>query len=80
MYNGITAAMPQDDFIMLDVWKWWAEVFGYETLSTSRCIPLSDKEMFNTAYLSFDTVAWKNEVDLAPESLYKNSIPITKTR
>jgi len=34
---------------------------------------LADKEMFNTVYVSFDTVAWKNEIDLAPEILYEKS-------
>jgi hypothetical protein len=31
--------------------------------------------MFNTVHVSFDTVAWKNEVDLAPEVLYEKSVP-----
>jgi hypothetical protein len=35
---------------------------------------LANKNIFNTAYVSFDTVAWKNEVDLAPEVLYEKSV------
>ena len=38
---------------------------------------LTDKTMFNTARLSFDTVAWKNKVDLAPEVLYEKSVLAT---
>ncbi|MDR0995550.1 MAG: DUF2442 domain-containing protein [Tannerella sp.] len=33
-------------------------------------------EMFNTVHLYFDTIAWANKADLAPEILYPNSQPL----
>lgn len=37
---------------------------------------LQDKNMFNTVRISFDTVEWANEVDMDPEMLYEDSIPV----
>lgn len=38
---------------------------------------LKNIAMFNTAHISFDTVAWKNEADFDPEFLYSGSKKIT---
>ncbi len=37
---------------------------------------LRDVDMFNTVRVSFDTVEWKNEADLDPEILYRNSVGV----
>ncbi len=34
---------------------------------------LKSPEVFNTAHISFDTVAWNNEADFDPEMLYELS-------
>ena len=39
---------------------------------------LKDKNLFKTAKISFDTVAWGEEIDIDPETLYEDSRPITK--
>ncbi|MDR0872855.1 MAG: DUF2442 domain-containing protein [Prevotellaceae bacterium] len=31
---------------------------------------LKDTEMFNTVRVCFDSIAWANDVDIAPETLY----------
>ena len=37
---------------------------------------LNDVKMFETAHVSFNTVVWANDADIAPEALYFESIPI----
>ena len=39
---------------------------------------LRDEKMFNTAHVSFNTVAWENEADFDPEALYSGGLPIGK--
>ena len=75
MYIGITAVKPQENYILL---------LTFEN-GEQRCLDmkpylnrgvfreLADKDMFNTVHVVFDTVAWKNNVDLAPEVLYEKS-------
>ena len=77
MYNGITAVTPQDNFILYLTFENGEQRLLDMKPYLHRGVfkELADKEMFNTAHLSFDTVAWKNEVDLAPEILYEKSTP-----
>jgi hypothetical protein len=78
MYNGITAVTPQDNFILYLTFengeRRYLDMKPYLNRGVFR--ELADKDMFNTAHLSFDTVAWKNEIDLAPEILYEKSTPV----
>ncbi len=37
---------------------------------------LRDPVVFNSAHISFDTVAWSNGADLCPEVLYRDSTPV----
>jgi len=41
---------------------------------------LRDVAMFNTVYVSFDAVAWGNGVDLCPDVLYRDSLPVEAAR
>ena len=34
---------------------------------------LLQKDMFNTVRISFDTIAWANDADIDPETLYQGS-------
>jgi len=78
MYNGITAVDPQDNFILYLTFENGEQrsLDMKPYLHRGVFKGLVDKDIFNTAHLSFDTVAWKNEIDLAPEILYEKSIPI----
>lgn len=38
---------------------------------------LQTKEMFETVSISFDTIAWANEADIDPETLYEGSVALT---
>jgi len=35
---------------------------------------LKDPKVFNTVRVAFDSIAWKNNIDIAPETLYHNSV------
>lgn len=39
---------------------------------------LRDRALFARAYVAFDTVCWPNELDIAPETLYVESVPISR--
>lgn len=39
--------------------------------------PLNDIDIFNSVYVDFGTVVWNNgEIDIAPETLFENSIAV----
>ncbi len=39
---------------------------------------LKDPAQFRQAYVAFGTVCWPGNLDIAPETLYDRSIPLTK--
>ena len=79
MYQGITAVLPQDNYILRLTFengeKRYLDMKPY--LHRGVFKELANEEIFNTAHVSFDTVAWKNNVDLAPEILYEKSVSET---
>ncbi|WP_035055623.1 DUF2442 domain-containing protein [Desulfuromonas sp. TF] len=38
---------------------------------------LKDQALFARAFVAFDTVCWPNNLDIAPETLYVKSVPIS---
>lgn len=38
---------------------------------------LKNEELFKQAYVSYDTVCWPGDMDIAPETLYDRSVSIT---
>jgi len=77
MYNGITAVKPQDNYILFLTFENGEQRYLDMKPYLHRGVfkALANKDMFDTARLSFDTVAWDNDVDLAPEVLYEKSEP-----
>ena len=41
---------------------------------------LRDPVVFNSAHISFDSVAWANGADLCPEVLYRESVPVDEAQ
>jgi hypothetical protein len=40
---------------------------------------LKDRALFARAFVAFDTVCWPNELDIAPDTLYIQSVPFSMT-
>ena len=75
MYIGITAVTPMDNYTLLLTFA-NGEQRNFDMkpyLDRGVFKELANEETFRTAHLSFDTVAWKNDIDLAPEVLYEKS-------
>ncbi|MCL2040213.1 MAG: DUF2442 domain-containing protein [Bacteroidetes bacterium] len=79
MYIGIKAVVPQNDYTLLLTF----ENDEQRVLDMKPYLEighifraLKDKKMFNTVRVSFRTIAWENNADLAPEILYNSSIRI----
>jgi hypothetical protein len=77
MYIGITAVVPQENYILHLTFENGEQRYLDMKPYLHRGVfkELADKDVFNSAHVSFDTVAWKNEIDLAPEVLYEKSVP-----
>ena len=43
-------------------------------LNTGVFRSLKDPNMFRTVKVSFDSIAWDNQVDIAPETLYHDGV------
>jgi hypothetical protein len=78
MYLSVKNVVPLEDYTLLLTFendeKRRFDVKPY--LDTGMFSELKDVVMFNTVRVSFDTIEWKNELDLDPEFLYRNSIGI----
>jgi hypothetical protein len=79
MYIGIKAVAPQDDYkLLLTFENDEQRIFDMKPYLDFGPVfrGLKDPAMFNTAKVSFKTVAWKNNADIDPEILYPDSVPI----
>lgn len=51
--------------------------FDMKPLLARKCyLPLKNDILFQTATVTFGTVQWANGLDLDPEWLYKDSVPV----
>jgi len=46
-------------------------------LNTGLFQQLKDERKFNNVHVSLDSIAWADDIDLDPEVLYMESIPLT---
>ena len=42
--------------------------------------PLRDRSLFRAATISYGTVVWPGEIDIAPERLYTDMVPLEEPR
>jgi hypothetical protein len=77
MYAGVKEVKPLPDFRLLILFEnGERRVFDVSPyLDHGVFQALRDPTMFNSAHISFDTVAWSNGADLCPEVLYRDSTP-----
>lgn len=75
MYIGLTAVTAMDNYYLLLTFEngeqRYLDMKPYLDRGVFR--ELADEKVFRSAHLSFDTVAWNNDIDLAPEILYEKS-------
>ena len=81
MYVGVKEVRTQPDFRLLLLFEnGERRVFDVSPyLAHGVFQALRDPAVFNSARISFDTVAWANGADLCPEVLYRDSTPADDT-
>ncbi len=80
MFFAVTDVTPLNDYTLRLKFKNGEEkVFDMKPyLETGIFKALKDESIFKTVKVSFDTVEWANEADIDPETLYHESIAVTK--
>lgn len=75
---SIKSVKPLDDYFLLLTFSNSEErLFDVKSLFNKTVYkPLQDKDLFNKVHIIFNyTIAWNDEIDLCPDSLYRDSIP-----
>lgn len=77
MYLGITGVKPLSDYrLELTFENDEKRIFDVKPyLHLGKLSELTDKNVFESVRVSFDTIEWDNGVDLDPELLYEESTP-----
>ena len=78
MLIDVIGVIPKDNFLLLlEFENGEKKEFDCKTLFDKKPFhKLQDRYFFNRAKVSFGTVAWSDEIDIAPETLYLDSKPI----
>ena len=74
----VKAVQPQNDYTLIITFA-TGEKKLYDCkplLSYPAFQPLQNLDLFFKAHVKYDTVVWNDKLDIAPESLYENGIPI----
>jgi hypothetical protein len=77
MYIGIERVYAHDDYVLSIVFhNGERRVFDVKPyLSIDRFKELREPAVFSAVRVSFDTIAWPNELDMDPEAVYQASVP-----
>ena len=76
--KAIKSVITLDDFkLLLEFNNDEKRVFDVKLLPDKPVFqPLKDKVLFEKVHIIYDyTIAWNNEIDMCPDSLYKDSVP-----
>lgn len=79
--ESVTRVVPKDDFC-LELWfdDGTHRLFDAKPyLERGVFTHLKDPARFRQAFVAFDTVCWPGEIDIAPETLYDRSVPLSTT-
>lgn len=73
----VTAVTPTPDYkLHLTFVTGEKKIYDASDLMTYRHMePLKDVNFFMTAHVEYGTVVWNDDVDIAPECLYEDSVP-----
>jgi hypothetical protein len=80
MYAKVTAVQATDDHKLIltfdNLERRLVDMRPY--LTVGRFVELRDAKLFKQVGVSFDTVQWENGLDLDPEFLYAESVPLSE--
>ena len=77
--ESVIRVSPKDDFC-LELWfdDGTHRLFDARPyLDRGVFTRLQDLAKFRQAFVAFDTVCWPGDIDIAPETLYDRSVPLT---
>jgi hypothetical protein len=78
--ESVIRVVPHDDFT-LELWFDTGDHRLFDArpyLNKGVFVQLQNLQRFKQAYVALDTVCWPGEIDIAPETLYDRSAPISK--
>ncbi|MEI8208506.1 MAG: DUF2442 domain-containing protein [Methylococcales bacterium] len=76
--ESVMRVLPKDNFFL----ELWFDNGAYRLfdarpyLDRGVFVSLKDPDCFNKAYVSYGTVCWPGNIDIAPETLYDKSLSI----
>ena len=77
VYKAITDVKPLENYkLLLSFDKEKRELDMQPFLNKGKYKELQDKNLFKKVFISFDTIAWENKIDLDPEFAYQYSKPL----
>lgn len=77
----VTSVTPHTDYTLtLTFASGETKIFNMTTRLDERpWAPLKNKELFMKPFISCGSVAWNDDIDIAPETLYKEGTPVGET-
>lgn len=75
----VKSIRPLDDYKLLILFTdGERRIFDFKPLLDMPCYqPLKDAELFRRVYIECGTAAWSEDIDIAPETLYADSVPLS---
>jgi len=77
--ESVTRVVPREDFT-LELWFNTGQHRLFDTrpyLNRGIFIRLQDVALFKQAFVAMGTVCWPGNLDIAPETLYDRSVPVS---
>jgi hypothetical protein len=77
MYFSVKKVEPRTDYALLITFEDGArKMFDMKPyLNTGVFKKLKDKRLFDKVHVSFNTIAWDDNIDFDPEALYEGGTP-----
>jgi hypothetical protein len=78
MYFRVKSVQPLDNYMLrLTFADGAVKIFDVKPfLDRGLFAQLRDKSLFQSVHVSFDTVEWANGVDICPEMMYDEGVPV----